>query len=347
MTMEASTAAAQLHDLAVAERVGERASSRLLELRELFAEDLGHVERELGRAVAEGLEPATQAAGHLLAAGGKRVRPLCVLLSAACFGSSGDGAERELAVVAELVHLATLLHDDVIDDSDLRRGSVAARRVWGNAVSVLAGDLLLTHALERTAAVAPGPTMIDLVTTLRQLVDGEVVQLRGRVELVASESVYFEVVEGKTASLFGWSARAGARAAGAPEASVAALGEFGRHVGVAFQLVDDALDYDGAVPRIGKRLLSDLREGKATLPLILAMDGRPVLARALAAARDGDESAAAELLAAVHGARGAERTRERATAYTARAQAALASLPASRAKELLSALAEELSSRGA
>ena len=344
--MEASTAAAQLHDLAVAERVGERASSRLLELRELFATDLAQVEIELGRAVTDGLEPSTSAAAHLLAAGGKRVRPLCVLLSAACFGPGGDAA-RELAVVAELVHLSSLLHDDVIDDSDLRRGGVAARRVWGNAVSVLAGDLLLTHALERTAAAAPGPTMSDLVATLRKLVDGEVVQLRGRVEISVAESVYFAVVEGKTASLFGWSARAGARAAGAPEGSVAALGEFGRNVGVAFQLVDDALDYDGSVPRIGKRLLSDLREGKATLPLILAMEGRPALGRALAAARDGDEAAAAELLAAVHAARGAERTRERAASYTARAQAALAPLPASRAKELLSALAEELSSRGA
>jgi octaprenyl-diphosphate synthase len=275
-------------------------------------------------------------------------------LSAACFAearASGASKEargvRDLAAVAELVHLATLLHDDVIDDSDLRRGSVAARRVWGNAVSVLAGDLLLTHALERTAAAAPGPTMADLVTTLRRLVDGEVIQLRGRVELSVSESVYFAIIEGKTASLFGWSARAGARAANAPEASVVALGEFGRHVGIAFQLVDDALDYDGAAPRIGKRLLSDLREGKATLPLILAMAARPNLSSALAAARDGDEAAAADLLAAVVSARGAERTRDRAALHTAQAQAALAPLPPSRAKDLLGALAEELSVRGA
>src|SRR5581483_1735134 len=124
------------------------------------------------------LRPATQAAKHLLAAGGKRVRPMVVLLSAAMFGPVPPPA-RDLAIVSELVHLATLLHDDVIDDGDERRGSITSRRVYGNAVSVLAGDLLLTHALERTARAAPD-LLGSLVHTLRKLVDGEVVQLRGR-----------------------------------------------------------------------------------------------------------------------------------------------------------------------
>jgi len=344
---DAAAAAEQLREVALPERVGERAASRLVELRALFGADLAYVEQELGRASEDGRAPATDAAKHLLAAGGKRVRPLCVLLSAACFARAETRAVRDLAVVAELVHLATLLHDDVIDDADLRRGAVAARRVWGNAVSVLAGDLLLTHALERTASSAPGATMRELVATLRTLVDGEVVQLRGRTTLTASESVYFAIVEGKTASLFSWAARAGARAGGGGDAAIDALGEFGRGLGVAFQLVDDALDYGGDLARTGKRLLGDLREGKLTLPLLVAIRERPELTRAVTAAREGDEGAATELLAAVSASGGVDETRARAAAHTRHALDTLASLPPSPARDLLAALASELGSRGA
>ncbi|HEY1955515.1 MAG TPA: polyprenyl synthetase family protein [Polyangiaceae bacterium] len=342
--MDAAAAAEQLREVAAPERVGERAASRLVELRAMFGADLAYVEEELGRAASDGLSPATDSAKHLLAAGGKRVRPLCVLLSAACFGPA-CARTRNLAVVAELVHLATLLHDDVIDDSDLRRGAVTSRRVWGNAVSVLAGDLLLTHALERTAAAAPGPTMSELVATLRTLVDGEIVQLRGRSALALGESVYFAIVEGKTASLFSWAARAGARAGGADERSVDALGAFGRSLGVAFQLVDDALDYRGDPARTGKRLLGDLREGKLTLPLLVALRGRPDLEAALGRAREGDDAAAGELLDAVLASGGIDEARAHAAAHAGRAQSALASLPPSRARDLLAALATELTSR--
>jgi octaprenyl-diphosphate synthase len=343
--MNAAAAAERLAEVALPERVGERAASRLVELRALFGDDLGWVEGQLRRAAAEGNRPATDAAGHLLAAGGKRVRPLCVLLSAACFGPCGGA--RELAVVAELVHLATLLHDDVIDDADLRRGAVAARRVWGNAVSVLAGDLLLTHALERTARAAPGETMSELLATLRTLVDGEVVQLRGRASPSPSESVYFAIVEAKTASLFSWAARAGARAGGGAESHVTALGAFGRALGVAFQLVDDALDYGGDPERTGKRLLGDLHEGKLTLPLLAALRGRPDLAAAVARAREGDGEAAGTLLEAVAACGGVAEARARAAAHTDEALAALATLPPSGARDLLGALASELTSRGA
>jgi octaprenyl-diphosphate synthase len=342
--MEASVAADQLGEVAVAERVGERAAARLVELRSLFGPDLAYVEQELAAASSDGVAPATDAAAHLLRAGGKRVRPLCVLLSAACFRSEGD-APRDLAVVAELVHLATLLHDDVVDDADTRRGEITARRVWGNAVSVLAGDLLLTHALERTAEAAPGPTMTELISTLRRLVDGEVIQLRGRTRIDPSESVYFAIVEGKTASLFSWAARAGARSGGANAAQVEALGDFGRHVGIAFQLVDDALDYSGDPSCTGKKLLGDLREGKVTLPLIVAIAARPELQRALDRAREGDDGAASELFAAVAASNGAEIARTRAAKHTKTALAALATLPSSRARDLLAALATELTSR--
>jgi octaprenyl-diphosphate synthase len=342
--MEASVAAEKLAEVAVAERVGERAASRLVELRALFGADLAFVERELAKDSKDGVAPATDAAAHLLRAGGKRVRPLCVLLSAACFHGK-DEASRDLAVVAELVHLATLLHDDVVDDADTRRGAIVARKVWGNAVSVLAGDLLLTHALERTAAAAPGEAMTELIATLRRLVDGEVIQLRGRTRIDPSESVYFAIVEGKTASLFSWAARAGARSGGATTAQIDALGDFGRHVGVAFQLVDDALDYCGDPAHTGKKLLGDLREGKVTLPLIVAIAARPELSRALDAARSGDDGAAGELFAAVSACHGADVARARATKHTKTALAALATLPPSRARDLLAALATELTSR--
>src|SRR5262249_53591947 len=160
----------------------------------------------------------------------------------------------ELAVVAELIHLATLLHDDVIDDGQERRGLPTSRRLWGNAVSVLAGDLLLTHALERTSGVGDREVLADLFRTLRTLVDGEVVQLRGRTRVDVTEATYFRIVRDKTASLFAWAARAGARVAGAPPRVVEALGDFGVHLGVAFQLVDDALDYAGDSAATGKTL---------------------------------------------------------------------------------------------
>jgi octaprenyl-diphosphate synthase len=349
--LDASLAADQLGEVAIAERVGERAASRLVELRSIFGDDLAYVERELESAAADGLAPATKSAAHLLEAGGKRVRPMCVLLSAACFrnDAASESAPRDLAVVAELVHLATLLHDDVIDDADTRRGEIASRRVWGNAVSVLAGDLLLTHALERTARTTAGldrgETMSELISTLRRLVDGEVIQLRGRVSVSVSESVYFAIVEGKTGSLFSWAARAGARMGGAQPAQIDALGAFGRDVGVAFQLVDDALDYEGDPARTGKKLLGDLREGKVTLPLLVTLAARPDLVRALDRAREGDEAAAADLHAAVVAAHGADVARARAHTYTRSALGALEKLPESRARDLLAALAGELTSR--
>src|SRR5258706_15776049 len=205
----AAALVASLRETASTERAGERAVRRLADAHALFGTDMKWVEAELRRATSDGLAPATQSAQHLLQAGGKRVRPLAVLLSASCFGEAPAEA-RDLAVVAELVHLATLLHDDVVDDGQERRGQTTSRRVWGNAVSVLAGDLLLTHALERTAAAAP--TLLgDLVTTLRRLVDGEVIQLRGRTRIDPSEATYFRIIDDKTASLFAWATRAGAR----------------------------------------------------------------------------------------------------------------------------------------
>ncbi|HEY3822706.1 MAG TPA: polyprenyl synthetase family protein [Polyangiaceae bacterium] len=345
-TITPAASVALLREAATAERAGARAAGRLADVHALLGGDLALVDRELCRMTREGVSPATDSATHLLEAGGKRVRPLTVLLSAACFGPISAVA-RDVAVAAELVHLATLLHDDVIDDGQERRGKPTPRRIWGNAVSVLAGDLLLTHALERTAAVAPGAVLGDLFATLRRLVDGEIVQLRGRTRLEPREDVYFRIVDDKTASLFAWAARAGAATTGAPPEAVAALGEFGERVGVAFQLVDDVLDYDGDPRATGKALLGDLLEGKLTLPLIRAIAAHPSLAHEVDAVRAGDERAAVRVAEAVRASGVCDGVRAYAREETARAQRALEGVPACTARDLLSAIAADLASRAA
>jgi octaprenyl-diphosphate synthase len=335
---------ASLREAGSAERAGERVARRLQEVHALLGADMAWVDSELSRAARAGARPATDSAAHLLAAGGKRVRPLTALLAAACF----DGitpASREIAVAAELVHLATLLHDDVIDDGQERRGVTTSRRIWGNAVSVLAGDLLLTHALERTSAAAPGGTLAELFATLRRLVDGEVVQLRGRTELDTREETYFAIVREKTAALFVWAARAGARSGGADEEGVAALGSFGEHIGLAFQLVDDALDYAGDARVTGKALHADLEEGKLTLPLLRALAREPALVEAVERVRAGDPSRAAEVAGVVHALGVCDDVRALARAETDAALAALTPIRPCRARDRLADVARELAAR--
>jgi len=338
--MEAAAAISMLETTAVAADVGATPLARLHDAQALLGRDLARIEADLLRATADGAAPATSAARHLLTAGGKRIRPLCVLLAAHAFGRVDDEA-RTLASVAEMVHLATLLHDDVVDDSAERRGQIVARLVYGNAVSVLAGDSLLVHALERTSGVGRPATLQELFATLRQLVDGEVIQLRGRTKIDPSYATYRAILEGKTASLFRWALRAGARAGGASEGHVAALGTFGQHLGVAFQLVDDALDYTGEA--LGKDLHADLREGKITLPLILAAEKNPKLLAVMEAGRAGDAAAMAELRDAGKSESG--EVRARAIEETRGACAALEDLTDSPAKRLLVAVAVELTAR--
>jgi octaprenyl-diphosphate synthase len=332
-----------LRGAATADRVGDRTARRIVDAHAIVGSDMAWVEAELARAANEGMSPGTLASAHLLGAGGKRVRPLAVLLSAACFGEIPPAA-RTLAVVAELVHAATLLHDDVIDDADERRARPASRKLWGNAVSVLAGDLLLTHALERCVEASPA-LLPSLVATLRRLVDGEIVQLRGRTRLDLSEETYFAVVRDKTSSLFAWAARAGAHVGGATPDGRDALEEYGTHLGVAFQLVDDALDYAGDRAATGKALFGDLREGKITLPLVRAIAAAPALAPDVERTRNGDDTAARRLLAGVLESRACEDVRALARQETDQALAALSRVPAGPPRELLACVASELASR--
>src|SRR5512143_4073131 len=188
--MTLSSSLSVLADTASEGRAGDRANARIADVRALVARELSEVEAIVARHIDEGVVPATDSARHLFESGGKRVRPLALLLACACFGTI-DAKARDLAAAAELVHMATLLHDDVIDDGDERRGRPTSRRIWGNAVSVLAGDLLLVEAL-RLASTSSPETWTELLTTLRRLVDGEVVQLRGRLAVSLDEATYFE-----------------------------------------------------------------------------------------------------------------------------------------------------------
>jgi octaprenyl-diphosphate synthase len=327
------TASAQAHD--------PRLATRLEDVQGLLGEHLVQVERALSQAAAGGRAPGSQAAGHLVGGGGKRIRPIALLLSARCYGPISDVA-RELAVVAELIHSATLLHDDVIDDGMERRGAPTARRIWGNAVSVLGGDLLLVDALERTANHAP-EVLPSLLATLRKLVDGEITQLAGRRELDPSRDVYERILRGKTASLFAWATATGARIAGASTEDRERFGVFGELVGMAFQLVDDVLDYASEVTE--KTRLGDLREGKLTLPLVVALERDPALLESVKRVHAGDDGPLDMIRERVLRSNACQDVRRLADDYTARAVAVLGETQAGDGRRVLEAVAEQLARR--
>ena len=307
----------------------ERAQAALADVPRL-GEALAELEQQLTSSTADAEARLQAAARHLVGAGGKRIRPLVTLL--ACGANGGDlAAAIPYSVAAELTHSATLLHDDVIDDGPMRRGQPASRVLWGNSVSVLSGDWLLTRALEIVAGAPAAPhALLPLLATMRRLVEGEVLQLTFRGTFAATEATYLQVVVGKTASLFGWATAAGAWAAGVDGAIPAALTRFGEGIGIAFQLVDDALDYAADPALLGKKLGTDLVEGKSTLPLIRALDAVPALRERLTLLMDGradGDAVAAEVLAAVRGSGGVEAARALARQHTRDAMAALDSIP--------------------
>jgi octaprenyl-diphosphate synthase len=325
----------------------ERAQAALAEVPDLL-ETLAALEEQLAGATADAEARLQAAARHLVSAGGKRIRPLVSLL--ACGANGGRlSAAIPYAMAAELTHSATLLHDDVIDDGPTRRGQPASRVIWGNSVSVLSGDWLLTRALEIVAhAPAARLALLPLLATMRRLVEGEVLQLTFRGTFAATEQTYLQVVTGKTASLFGWGAAAGAWAAGVEGEIPAALVRFGEGIGVAFQLVDDALDYDADAAKLGKKLGADLLEGKATLPLIRALEAQPALRGRLQLLLDGKadgEAVAGEVLEAVRTSGGVEAARAMARIRTAEGMAALEALPDGPHRRALAEAARSLTER--
>lgn len=341
MTVQLDAGLAALHKGARNRQADPLVERRIADVQSFLAGELAGVEALLGEALGQGPEPAPSASRHLIERGGKRVRPMALLLGAQCFGGSGP-LFRELAAVVELVHSATLLHDDVVDEGMERRGAVTARRRFGNGVSVLAGDLLLVTALERARAVSTD-VLTDLVFTLRRLVEGEVIQLRGRTELDMREETYFRVLSDKTASLFAFATRTGGFLAGASAEHVDALSSYGESLGIAFQLVDDLLDYSGT--DTGKNLFADLAEGKLTLPLVLAVERDPALGTLVQQLHQGNPEVTPLIIEQVIASGACDEVRQRAHEVTLNAQRALETLPPSPARLLLSLVAAEMTGR--
>lgn len=209
-------------------------------------------------------------ADHLINAGGKRLRPLLTVASARLAGARDDACLK-LAAAVEFIHTATLLHDDVVDSSQLRRGKVAAHLIWGAPSSVLVGDFLFAKAFELMVEAGSMKALDILAKAAGVIAEGEVLQLTRAHDLNLSQDVYLQIIGAKTAELFAAAAEAGAVSAGAPEAQIQAMRDYAMNLGLAFQLADDALDYGGATEVLGKNAGDDFREGKATLPLLLAI----------------------------------------------------------------------------
>ena len=319
-------------------------SARLLDLTDLVKWDMREVESALSTLPA-GPTAVHKSALHLLGQGGKRLRPMCVAL-AAHLGTGFGPKARDLGVAVELVHCATLLHDDVVDLGDARRGAPAARTVYGNAASIFAGDWLLVEALRRVGSTGVDGVLVRLLDIIEEMIFAESIQLenRGRIDLPVAR--YFQVVEGKTAALFRWAMFAGGRAGGLPERVCDDLETYGRHLGVAFQLIDDVLDYAGDEAVTGKALFADLREGKMTYPLIVALEREPAFADVLeevVALAPGQSPTAAqrrELVRVLHQTDALAAGRRLAVEQASLATAALAALDDSRARTALLTVAQ-------
>ncbi len=289
-------------------------------------------------------------ADHLINAGGKRLRPLLTVAAARLAGGEGDAALK-LAAAVEFIHTATLLHDDVVDASQLRRGKVAAHLIWGAPSSVLVGDFLFARAFELMVETGIMRSLEILARASRVIAEGEVLQLSRAHDLNLDQTTYLEIINAKTAALFAAAAEAGAVSAGASQAQSGALRAYGENLGLAFQLADDALDYGGATETLGKNAGDDFREGKATLPLILAIARmgsreRPFWERAVGRREqtEADFRRARELIV---GTGALETTLNLAADYAECAKAALASFPNGEWRAGLEALADFAVSRRA
>ncbi len=250
---------------------GEAFARAIAGLRALCEDDLGEVNHAILDAMRSKAPMIVDVASHLINSGGKRLRPLLTLASARLFGYSGVD-HIKLAAAVELIHGATLLHDDVVDASALRRGERTANIIWGNKESVLVGDYLFAQAFELMVAARDLKVLQILSRASGVIAEGEVLQLATQKNLEATFEMYLAVVDSKTAALFAAATQAGAIIAGADPRAEEALRGFGRNLGVAFQLVDDALDYSGREVSLGKSVGDDFREGKMTLPVVYALD---------------------------------------------------------------------------
>ncbi|MCG6967103.1 MAG: polyprenyl synthetase family protein [Chromatiaceae bacterium] len=282
-----------------------------------------------------------QVGHYIVNSGGKRLRPMIVLLAARALGYQGN-AHIDLAAIVEFIHTATLLHDDVVDDSEQRRSRDTANAVWGNAASVLVGDFLYSRSFEMMVAVDSMRVMAVLSHATNRIAEGEVLQLLNCNDPDTDETRYREVILRKTATLFEAGARLGAIISAADPATEAALAAYGLHLGMAFQMIDDALDYGSSGVDIGKNLGDDLAEGKPTLPLIRAIERSDPATRSMlrGVIEKGGTEQIDDVLAAIESTDAIAYTARLAADEATQARQALEALPASAYRSALAALAE-------
>ncbi|MBL8211369.1 MAG: polyprenyl synthetase family protein [Bryobacterales bacterium] len=322
-------------------RLGQSLTAK--EIFDLVKDDLKQVEKELTAESVASVEAVTSIARHLQASGGKRLRPTMLLLAARMIGPTTPGTIR-MAAVMEMIHAATLIHDDVIDMAETRRGRASSNVVWGNHISVLAGDWLYMQAFQ-IALRERKFHLLDLLINLTQMmVEGELLQLERIGKIDISEADYMQLIDRKTACLFSACSKVGSHMAGADDATESRLGEFAWNLGIAFQLVDDILDFTARETILGKPTGNDLREGKVTLPLIYALKDadageRQMIAQVLAD-RSYERVSFSKVLRIIDRHKGVERVRERAADFVERARAIIAEFPDSPYQRALTAVTD-------
>jgi octaprenyl-diphosphate synthase len=304
------------------------------------AEDLRRLDTLVGERLESDVPLVREVAGYIVGSGGKRLRPALLLLACGAAGYRGE-ARVPLAAVVEFIHTATLLHDDVVDDSALRRGRQTANAAFGNAAAVLVGDFLYSRAFQMMVAAGDLRIMQVLAEATNTIAAGEVLQLMGAHDPAVDEARYLEVIRRKTAKLFEAAARLGAVLARSPAPLEAGLADYGMHVGTAFQLIDDVLDYSGDAEAIGKSLGDDLAEGKPTLPLIHVLrTGSPAQAALVRRAIvEGGREDFGGVLEAIRACGSLDYARHAAQQEADAAARALGALPSSEFKQSLIELA--------
>jgi octaprenyl-diphosphate synthase len=310
-------------------------------LRAFVAADLEAVDRVIRKRLSSDVVLIRQIADHIIGGGGKRLRPVLLILSARACGYQGQH-HHELAAVIEFIHTATLLHDDVVDESALRRGQPTANALFGNAAAVLVGDFLYSRSFQMMLAVENMKVLRVLADATNVIAEGEVLQLMNCHNADLEEEGYLQVIRYKTAKLFEAATRLGAILGGTGPAAEEAMAAYGAHLGTAFQLIDDVLDYSGDHAIIGKNVGDDLGEGKATLPLIYAMKhGTPQQAALVRhAIQSGGLDELGQVLEAIQASGALDYARAQAQAEARTACAALESLPHSKYRDYLLQLAD-------
>jgi octaprenyl-diphosphate synthase len=321
---------------------------QLKDIRALVATDLAEVDREIRRQLASDVALVSQVGDYIVGAGGKRLRPLMVVLAARAAGAT-DSAHIPTAALIEFIHTATLLHDDVVDDSEKRRGRDTANETFGNPASVLVGDFLYSRAFQMMAALRSPEVIRVMADATNTIAAGEVLQLMNSGDPDTTEVRYLEVIYRKTARLFEAGAQIAAIVANAPPAVEAALTRYGKHLGIAFQLIDDALDYRGDTEELGKNIGDDLAEGKPTLPLIHALRHGDTAAAKLIrdVIEQGGTEDQASIRAVIESTGGLDYTARLAESEVELALEALAQVPDSAYREALGALARFAVTRNA